>query len=242
MEGKNPFIKHSELIEEKALQCLDKDIPPTPDFLLEVYRNENQLRKMYSDVDSIIDGFRSCGHKIQSLQYHLDNYFLWEEKYVKNFKKALKCIPLENLTMGGVTPNLIFEYESFLFQFKACLDMFSRAVGRLFKQKPSNISKLKNALKNHNSNDKAKKMLGLISKNEGWLREFNSDQNFRSDRDKVAHYNIVNLGNLNVNKRNDEFRIIINLEKENMTLKEYLEKRLKNLKLFLQETITIIRE
>lgn len=244
MEEKNLSVKDINLLEEKSLQCLSKHIPPTPNFLLDVYRDTNQLREMYSDlnVDLVIGFFRCCGHKIQSIKYHLDNYLMWEKRYIKNFKEALKCIPIKNLTIGSETPNLIFEYESFIIQFKACLDIYSQAVGRLFKQNPSDICGLKNVLEGNNSNQKAKRILELIRKNKEWLDEFKSRQDFKSDRDKVTHYSVVNLGTLNVNKKNNKFRVIIHLKKKDMILKNYLGERLKNLELFIQETTTLIRK
>lgn len=244
MEEKNPSVKDINLLEEKSLQCLSKHIPPTPNFLLDIYRNNNQIREMYSDldVDLVIDRFRCCGHKIQSIKYHLDNYLMWEKRYIKTFKEALKCIPIKNLTMGGETPNLIFEYESFIIQFKACLDIYSQAVGRLFKQTPSDMSSLKKVLEDNNSNKKAKRILRLIRKNNDWLDEFKSRPDFKSDRDKVTHYSIVNLGTLNVNKKNNRFRVIIHLKKKDIILKKYLEEMLKNLELFIQKTTVIIRK
>jgi len=57
-------------------------------------------------------------------------------------KGMLNSLSNKNVTLASLTPEIMFEFEAYLFQFKALLDMFASALGKVYKQNPSNIKKL----------------------------------------------------------------------------------------------------
>lgn len=150
----------------------------------------------------------------------------------------MENIPLENITVGAITPNLLFEFEAFIIQFKSCLDIYSQTIGQLYLQSspPSNLKKLKKTLIANQSKLHSDDFQKLIEKNKEWLSEFQSENKKRSDRDKVVHYTVLNLGTLNVNKMKDKYQIVLDLKNKDIILKEYMERRLDSLRLFLEDS------
>ncbi len=141
----------------------------------------------------------ACRFKLCSLEYHDRNIAVIEKKYKKTLTNMLKHPSFDKpTTFATITPEVAFEFEAFLLQCKALLDIYSQAIGYFFHEKPSNIKKLKNVLL-VKKNQFALDLLELLKSK--WLEEFATSESLKkTKRDIIAHYSMIDLSNINIQK------------------------------------------
>lgn len=125
--------------------------------------------------------FAACKFKAKALTYINFEIKRWDEKY-KKFVDL--CIREKSLKYFEEAPSQAsyaycyfppfeaMEFESLLFQGKACLDCFAKAIGSLFERNPPRkFDSLETVLSSHaKTNQRALKILSIVKKNESRLR------------------------------------------------------------------------
>jgi len=179
------------------------------DFSKLLEQEKNELKKQ----------MHLCKHKLQAMAYHKNRISVLEKNYKKVLKSSIRQIRDKESIIVTEVPDIAFEFESFLFQTKAFLDIYSRLVGKHFKHTPSSIKKLKKILVN-NKDVKSRILLKLLSKR--WINYFISKDKFNiSMRDIVAHYSKLNISPFGI--------IVINQKKRDTLLTTVGDKRIRDL-------------
>jgi hypothetical protein len=243
-ENENTFIKHQDLFLKRINHYFRRDNFTIPNFFLRVFTNNPDIIKAYPKYLQFSQKIRLCEHKFSAFHYHLRNYIRLEKKYIRKNKAFLKEVPIPKLTFAGATYDLVFEFEAFIIQFRSCLDFLAQAISIIFNQNIFSWRDLQKILMNNSNRGNkilANKLLKLIGENE-WINEFLSESDRVSDRDKVVHYGILNLGTLNVIKMGDNKYVAIKLKNKNEILKKYMETRTKKLEKLIEYIIDILFE
>lgn len=184
----------------------------------------------------------SCRYKLCSLEYHDKNIVKIEKEYKKTLKNILKN-PLfkEPTTMTIEIPEIIFEFEAFLFQCKAFLDIYSQAIGNLFGERPSNIKRLKKVLSSCKEQP-ALDLLNLLERNK-WIKEFDSSEQFKkTKRDIIAHYSVISLSPINIQKIGKRRSNTVRTKIENKLVLDYTRTMIKRMRKLMGDTIKIIEQ
>jgi hypothetical protein len=214
---------------------------PRFDFVYRFINKTNEHEKMPDNQKNYIKNkLVSCRFKMCSLDYHDKRIHEIEKRYKKTIRNVLKDPKIKSpITMVTIVPEIIFEFEAFLFQCKAFLDIYSQAIGNFFNQKPSNIKKLKSVL--CESNDICKtKILNLLEKNK-WLNEFQSTQEFgKTKRDIVAHYSTIQISPLNIIKKDEKKFSTVRTRIDNKFVLVYTRQMISKIKSLLSDTLVII--
>jgi len=218
-------------------------ISPDYDFVYDYLKEIDKSTKLSENQKKFMDvKLIACRNKLCSLQYHLFNLRKFEQKYKRSFKGILNSLGAKNMTFASITPEVMFEFEAYLFQFKALLDIFSAAVGKVYGQNPSNIKKLTKILEQKSKLKSAKKLKSLINKN-NWLKEFESGDEFnKSKRDIVAHFSNISLSTMNVIKIDPMRFKTIKSKVEGRDVNKYMKNMNKKITVFLKESMKIILE
>jgi len=184
----------------------------------------------------------SCRYKLCALEYHDKNIVRIEKEYKKTLKNILKNPSFKEFaSIETIIPEIMFEFEAFLFQCKAFLDIYSQAVGNFFGQKPTNIKKLKKVLMSRKEAP-AYKLLKLLEKSI-WLTEFESSKQFKkTKRDIITHYSIIKLSCISVQKLERKKFNTIRTKIENKLVLDYTRTMIKRLRILMFDTIKIIEE
>ena len=145
----------------------------------------------------------------------------------------------EHGTFATSTPEIMFEFEAYLFQCKALLDILSQVIGDFFDSHPSNIRKLKHFLLNKKEN-RAFDLLKLLEKN-NWLKEFDSSDNFKkSKRDIVAHYSNIEISAMNIQKLDAKRFNTIRTKVEEKYVIDYVWYTSRKIRKFVLEALKIV--
>jgi len=185
--------------------------------------------------------FISCRYKLCALEYHEKKVREIEKKYKKILKSMLNQLFKEKATLATITPEILFEFEAYLFQCKAFLDIYSQAIGNFFQQRPTNIKRLKRLLRTQ-KDQLASELLRLVEKNK-WLEEFDSSSQFKkSKRDIVAHYSVINLSWINVQKLDRKKFNTIRTRVGGKMVLDYMWKMTKEMRTLMMNTIKVIEK
>ncbi|MDD5692191.1 MAG: hypothetical protein PHP10_03320 [Candidatus Omnitrophica bacterium] len=200
------------------------------DFFYE--RTKSNKLEIVEHRTDFFDAIHDVLFKIDAMDYHLKRIKELRDLYLSESRKSLQFAPNEYST--GIcmnTDKIIFEFESFLFQADACLNIFSRSFRFYLKQESKSTKTLKIKIlellkKPHFSKDKELKAVSDILNRASWLSEFEQNQ---SKRDKIVHYGkleIIPFQVCKAGKINKEFIGESSLGK--ISLIEYSEGILKN--------------
>jgi len=148
-------------------------------------------------IKEIIEKLDICKHKLEGMIYHRNMVNKIEKEYKYLLTQDIKQLGEPDFIYVKEAKELIFEFESFLFQTKAFLDIYSQMIGMYFKNKPSNIKKLLKVL-NEQSNEVPKRLKALITGAE-WIKDFHPQNSFeKSMRDIIAHYSRLRITPLKI--------------------------------------------
>lgn len=236
MPEENPFLKHIDKILNYVVEIHKDEFIEDFDFFLQIYRKlkDSELNFEEVDLDDLEKSVRDCEHKLRAMRHQTNNLEVMEDAYIKKTKEMMDLVPIENFTSATMTPEVTYEFEAFLFQAKACLDMFAKSVGMIYKQTPSKIGRLRNILKRLEGKPLASEILTIIDKN-SWIVDFESEEGRRSLRDIVTHYGTLKHSSLNIVKRNGKDYIDLRVSIKEIPLVKYCEE--KN-----QQFLDLIRE
>jgi hypothetical protein len=197
------MIKHNNLLPNQDLRFL-KDI------LIEDFAHKALNHQGLLKLNKISHSFRNYKHnelydstndvliKICALNYHLSNYLIKEKKHLQRAKEYIK-VGTGGMAFEYIPSELTFEFEAFLFQTKACFDIFSKSIGNYFGQNPSNTKRLKKVLLQFKSDPLAMKINLILERNK-WLNEFEKE---KSIRDIIAHYSSLHISGFLVDIRDE---------------------------------------
>ena len=122
-------------------------------------------------------------HKLDAVKYHIESFKTHELKTETDYKNYI----VANTTMNKIydDPSLIYNFESFLFQSKSCMDVLAQIIAYSFKFETSTyrnkgddlIKELKKI-----QNENASKVIGVIQGARNWVNEL------VEMRDEVTHF------------------------------------------------------
>jgi hypothetical protein len=144
----------------------------------------NQEDRWQNRIKNRIDKLR---HKLDALQYHTGLFKSVEMDTENSWKKNM----VANISLNKIfdDPRLIYNFESFLFQSKSCLDVFAQIIAYSFKSQitsyADNGDRLVKILEKEPSKNYpqyASKVIDLIKENRSWVKEL------VEMRDEVTHY------------------------------------------------------
>jgi hypothetical protein len=144
---------------------------------------KDTLEPHYDNLDHIIDGlirpaispqrfkyFEACRFKMKAIWYIQRNVEALDSQYKKLLSLCISENALHKLSLTGDKVCYFYfpfyealEFENLLSQGKACLDCFSKALGSVYNESPSNIDRLINVLMQKPKNHKIDKTLGFIN-------------------------------------------------------------------------------
>ncbi|MBI2655891.1 hypothetical protein HYX06_05725 [Candidatus Woesearchaeota archaeon] len=206
------------------------------DFIKKIDENPNisNHKKEYLRVKLV-----SCRYKLCALMYHERNIRYTEKKY----KKALISISRQLIKGKGTfatnAPEIMFEFEAYLLQCKAFLDIFSQLLGSFSEHNPSNMKKLKKILLLR-KDPLAQDLLRLIRKNT-WLIDFDSSESLiKTKRDIVAHYSNLELSAINIQRLDIKKFNTIRTKVEDKYVIDYIWSINTKMRRFVREALKII--
>lgn len=197
---------------------------------MQVNELKDILEPYYDNIDHIVEDlirpvvhpknlkyFEACQFKLKALWYINSKI----EKLDNQYKQYLSlCIAEDALDRRSLRKNEkwgedcycyypfyeAIEFENLLAQGKACLDCFSKAIGSVYDEKPNNIIKLINVLKEKKDNPKTDKFLNIL-KNADRLHGIVIDpkKNKKSIRDLITHLERADIFfTIHINNQNNK--------------------------------------
>lgn len=156
---------------------------------------EWQWQKLHSE--SI---FGNCQEAVAATLYHRDNLLQFERELLAfpqldDLKAALGHAGIG----GGNTRKLDFEYHGFVFAYRRALDYLAQGVAAILKQHFRSFRRLPDLLQNHDVHGWTGELIKMHSDVAPRLRAFLGTETNRSTRDRIAHYEHVAAGVVNVN-------------------------------------------
>jgi hypothetical protein len=145
---------------------------------------KDNLEPYYDNLDHIIEDFVRPAVSERSFRYFEASLFkikaIWyiqrrietlDNQYGQFITLRISKNALDKLCLTGNMDCYFYfpffealEFENLLFQGKACLDCFSKAIGSIYGESPNNINKLINVLKSKRKTPKINELLTVIQK------------------------------------------------------------------------------
>ena len=181
--------------------------------------------------------------KLQSLKYHMGEYQKKEEVHIQEVLKNIQ----QNQYVTIAALDLLYELESFLFQFKSSLDLSVKFIDILFPGKfkvqtfGNKGNDLIKGLERFNKGNAVKKdtvdsIITMIREDqETWLSQA------VKLRDDIAHYKTFLHYHYNVNQSGDEY-LVTPPRVKGMTVLEYMNLVYQNCIEFLQDFMCLVIE
>ena len=190
-----------------------------------VMKDISESKNGFSDADEFRKRLFNSFDKINAIFYHLEKLKEEEELVMQLSGKIAEESEKINKNPGViVTPleSINYEFESFIMQAKACLDVFCYAVGYYYKN-VARFSTFEKMIKNCN----AKKLLKILDSNEYefLVKEFISKEQEKSKRDFSSHYGSLPVGQLNMPINSNGQKILKSFIVDHLGKKESLPKK-----------------
>ena len=155
----------------------------------------------YNEPEGLFYWIHEVEYKYGAIYYHLQNAIYLQnliKEHIKNTTDMLKKLDIQTRLWGARrAEKIIFEYESFVLQCKACLERFIISVSYYLGFRTNKIKPLQNNLKELSSkNVKAQKIINIIKRSRKFYYLLEPHEN-GSDRNKIAHQGQVPLKPLN---------------------------------------------
>lgn len=136
------------------------------------------------------------------VRYHLENLKKIESDIIESIEQRNYKEVLGNSVMAlGNTRIWDFEYQAYLLAYRRCLDQFAGALAAFFKNKHNSFRTLPDFLAKRRPQEVA---IPLIEVHKRHTKNFEfvlSEGGVTSVRDKIAHYEFVQAGTINLSSR-----------------------------------------
>lgn len=144
--------------------------------------------------------FGSAQAAATAVFYHRDNLLQIEQQLLSfpELKQLIEAMGSVGMG-GGNTQKLDFEYHGFVFAYRRTLDYLTQAATALLRNDLKSFRDIPKLVKSYPTNDLVKTLVTIHGKYAHQLGTFLSDGAAKSVRDRLAHYNHVAAGALNVN-------------------------------------------
>jgi len=170
-----------------------------PEYIKELRDNPRKEYWYSTLVSGILDNVQSS---FSCVQYHEDRLRLVESNIMDVVHQSNLAQLLGETSMGvGGASILDFEYQAYVLAYRRCLDQFARAIAAFFKNKCQSFKKFPDFLEKQKPQDVAKALSKVHAK---YAKEFGfvfSTDEVSSVRDRIAHYEFVPAGVLNISAR-----------------------------------------
>ena len=171
---------------------------PQPRFITD-WRNSPDEERWYL---ALVNGLNLAARNAYAcVLYHLQRLSDLESEVMERILKRSYADALGNSAVGiGNTLIWDFEYQAFIFAYRRCLDYLTRGLAAFFKCEFHSFSRLPKSLKNLKPESVANALADVHRKHSGNFAFVMSDGGKRSVRDKIAHYEWVSAGAINLNR------------------------------------------
>ena len=171
---------------------------PQPRFITD-WRSSPREEKWYL---ALVEGLNGATRNAYAcVHYHFQRLSKLESDVMEKISKRNYVALLENATLGiGNTLIWDFEYQAFVFAYRRCLDYLTRGLAAFFKQTFHSFSELPKKLRNQKPKNVADALADVHGRHCVNLEFVMSADGRRSVRDKIAHYEWVNAGVINLNR------------------------------------------
>lgn len=216
------FLKKHPLVESLDQQLRD---------IINEKKASSLLKKLDNKEDFQKRVWR-CIWKMQALWYHSNNILTLEEEYKHKIKEFHKTFPYTGGYEAFSTEKEELEFEAFILQSKACLDVFSRSFKPYLKNESKNTKRLKKELRKHINEPICQKILHELE-NAKWLEEFEKKEP-KTYRDFIAHYGKISISPINIYPYGKKVVFVPSLIRKRLTknkisVKEYVEEMMNNI-------------
>ncbi|MCL5407525.1 MAG: hypothetical protein M1429_03460 [Patescibacteria group bacterium] len=142
-----------------------------------------------------------CFDKINACYYHMKRLKEEEEKIIYDNQISKIHTSIYPGVIGVPSEAIVFEYEAFILQQEACLQVIARVISLFFGSHNNSFKKLHNILSNvpKAKSRKAQSILSLLKKFNNYFKEIGIfESGTRSIRDFASHYGQLKVGTINI--------------------------------------------
>ena len=194
----NSIIDYKLTEDDKNLFLIFHDFMtnPEPTFITE-WRADPLKEKWYHKfTNTILVDTQSA---LICVQYHFDKLIEIEKSLMNGVEKFNYREVLGNSVLGlGNSLVWDFEYQAFVLAFRRTLDYLTRGICTYFKNDYHSFRTLDSFLQKQNRPNFTKQLISIHNK---FQKEFDfvlSDEKRKSVRDRISHYEYVNVGIINL--------------------------------------------
>jgi hypothetical protein len=172
---------------------------PQPNYIT-LLRNDPKKEYWYHQlVNGVLGNTQSS---FACVRYHLENLKKIESDIIKSIegKKYKEALGSSTMALGN-TRIWDFEYQAYVLAYRRCLDQFAGSLAAFFKNKYSSFRTLPDFLAKRKPQEVASSLIELHSKHTKNFEFVLSEGGVISVRDRIAHYEFVQAGTINLSSR-----------------------------------------
>lgn len=173
---------------------------PQPKFISDWRNNEATEKWYHKFVNTILGDTQSA---LICVQYHFDKLLEIEKLIMNGIEQFNYRDVLGGNSTIGVGSSLVwdFEYQAFVLAYRRTLDYLTRGVCNYFKNDYHSFRTLDSFLQKQNKPNFTKPLIEIHNKFQKHFEFVLSDGNRKSIRDRISHYEYVNVGTMNLTDR-----------------------------------------
>lgn len=200
---------------------------PQPNYITALRNDPKKEHWYHLLVNGVLGNTQSS---FACVRYHLENLKKIESEIIKsieqkNYKEALG----DSTMVLGNTRIWDFEYQAYVLAYRRCLDQFAGALAAFFKNKYSSFRTLPDFLARRKPQEVAIPLIEVHKKHTENFEFVLSEGGVTSVRDRIAHYEFVQAGTINLSSRGLVFvgggeNLNLNFEEKSL-LSETLEEK-----------------
>ncbi|MGA6097575.1 hypothetical protein ACPESN_06835 [Stutzerimonas marianensis] len=200
---------------------------PQPNYITALRNDPKKEHWYHLLVNGVLGNAQSS---FACVRYHLENLKKIESEIIKAIEQKNYKEALGNSTMAlGNTRIWDFEYQAYVLAYRRCLDQFAGALAAFFKNKYSSFRTLPDFLAKQKLQEVANPIIEVHKKHTKNFEFVLSDGGITSVRDRIAHYEFVQAGTINLSSRGLVFvgggeNLNLNFEEKSL-LSETLEEK-----------------
>jgi hypothetical protein len=172
---------------------------PQPDFISTLRADPKKEHWYHLLVNGILGNVQSS---FSCVLYHQERLVHVEAALMQSLKRHNVSEKMGNSTLAlGGTSVLDFEYQAYVLAYRRCLDQFAGAIAAFFKNRYSSFRTLPTFLGHRKPQEVAKAICDIHFKYTGTFEFVLSEGGVTSVRDRIAHYEFVPAGCVNISVR-----------------------------------------